>query len=167
LLPAAPALVIGALLVLARAARNWPARQVQLVGVAGAVAVLLWNAAWSRRLNVLHAGIEEEKYKQASAWASDHLPSGAVIAAMQQSGALYYYTNFAIIRWDMLQPSDFTRLVTTTNAAKRPLYAILFPFELESLGAFKEHMRGTNWQKIGQVHELTVWHWTPAGQGGR
>ena len=39
-----------------------------------------------------------------------HLPANALVASMQTSGALLYYTQFTFFRWDQVSPFDFQRI---------------------------------------------------------
>jgi hypothetical protein len=166
LLPAAPALVFGAILGARAVLDRYPATAVRSVAIAVTIAALGWNFAWGRHWTVLHAGQEEQKYLLASRWLQQRAPANAVVACMQQSGALRFYTEFTIVRWDFLKPADFDALVAATQNQGRPLYAVLFPFELESLQAFALHMPRGHWTKIGNVNELTMWRWSPTADAG-
>ncbi len=77
---------------------------------------------------------------------------------MQTSGALLYYTKFTFIRWDMMSPAEFQRIAGACAAAGRPVYAALFPYEIEDPAwrAFPLHLTG-HWTQIGAVREVTFW----------
>jgi hypothetical protein len=76
----------------------------------------------------------ERTYPVTAQWAIDHLPASALIWSSGMSGALYYYTQFPIVRFDFInrdRVSDFFRAATT---AQRPMYAVLWPHEIDELG---------------------------------
>jgi hypothetical protein len=93
-------------------------------------------------------------------WLQDHLPANAVVAAMQPSGALFYYTNFTVIRWNSIPSADFQRIAAACTAAKRPVYAALFPFEINGAqwAAFPKHLPG-RWTQIGAVRYVSFWRY--------
>lgn len=160
LLPAFPALIVGALLVLQTIAprvrpRRWPA----LAWTLAAVAIVVYGAGWMRSLRALKSGHDESAYVEVSSWAKSHLPPDAVIACMQNSGALFYYTDFALIRWDWLKPDDFRAIAAANAAAPHPVYAFLQAFEVTP--AFHHHLPG-RWDRVDQVRSVTVWKLRPA-----
>ena len=87
----------------------------------------------------------------------EHLPPNAIVASMAASGALFYYTDLPILRWDSLPPEVFESYAATLQRAGRPLYALLF--DLEEKEAFKDHLRG-HWEKVVDVRTSSVWKWT-------
>lgn len=157
LLPAFPALLVGALLVARRWAGRWTAARRWWLAPA-ALAILLHGAAWSRHLHAYTVGRSERDYPLATAWLQAHLPPDAVVAAMQVSGSLLYYTKFTFIRWDMMSAADFHRIAAACAAARRPVYAVLFPFEVEdpAWDAFGRHLPG-HWTQVGTVREVRIW----------
>ena len=123
-----------------------------------AVAILLHGAAWSRHLHAYTIGRGEKVYPEVAAWLQQHLPANAVVASMQTSGALLYYTKFTFIRWDMMSPAEYQRIAAACAVAGRPLYACLFPFEIEDAewSAFQKHLTG-HWTQIGGVRDVSIW----------
>jgi len=163
LLPAFPALLVGALLVARRWAGRWTAARSWWLAPA-ALAILLHGAAWSRHLHAYTVGRGEKVYPLTSAWMQAHLPPDSVIAAMQVSGSLLYYTRFTFIRWDMMSAADFQRIAAASAAAGRPVYAVLFPYEVEdpAWDAFGRHLPG-HWTQVGAVRQVRIWRLdTPA-----
>jgi len=132
LLPAAPALVAASLLVLrgllCRAAA-WidPGRSLPALAAVLALAAL-WCARETRDLAALGVGAEELRYGRLADWLQRSVPPDSVIVAMQVSGALFYYTHFTFIRWDVLDKGNVARVDAAIRASGRPLYAVLFPF---------------------------------------
>ena len=162
ILPAIPPSLVAALLV----ARSLVGR-LRLVPRAWwlALAVLVavvFGHAWFRRFGLarLHEG--EASYPMSAAWMRSHLPPGAVVASMQTSGALLYYTDFVFFRWDMVSTADFQRIAAACAAAGRPLYALLYPFETRDPGAFQQHLNG-HWTQIGEFHNASLWRCDSAG----
>jgi 4-amino-4-deoxy-L-arabinose transferase-like glycosyltransferase len=164
LLPAFPAMIVGSLLVgraaLARAtatSRAWTSPAARVTAGALLVAlVLVHNAWWSRRLHALNVGQDQRDYVEAAAWMQRRLPAGAVILAMQVSGSFLYYTNFPILRYDYLDGEPAQRVLALWP--EHPLYAVLFPFEVEQGRIFRNHLPG-RWEQIGAVKHITVWEY--------
>ncbi len=165
LLPIAPALVVGGLLGFRGLFRHWmtPIRSILLAGMA-LVLVAAHERHWNRRLGALYAGEAERVYPDITEWMQAHLPADAVIAAMQLTGALRYYTDFTFIRWEQLNPERFGQVVKAVESARRPLYAVLFPFEIDEWKAFERHIPGP-WRNIALLHDVSIWEWAPARSG--
>ncbi|QYM77560.1 glycosyltransferase family 39 protein [Horticoccus luteus] len=160
LLPAFPALIIGALLVLQAItprARSllWPAS----VWALAACAIIAIGAGGMRSLRALKSGRDESSYVEVSRWAQSHLPADAVIVCMQNSGALFYYTDFALLRWDWVKPDDFRHIAAANAAAPHPIYALLQDFEVPT--AFHHHLPG-RWEVVDQVRNVTIWKLRPS-----
>jgi hypothetical protein len=154
-LPAFPPLVVAALLVLQRlAARVTRPRTRWITGGAFAAAAACWQLAWSDHFNVLSIGRGEAVYRDAIAWARENIPSDAVVVSMQTSGALIYYTDYTIIRWDVLSPSDVETINANFSENNRPLFAILYPWEVEDATA--KRFPG-EWTQLGAVRHVTIW----------
>jgi hypothetical protein len=86
----------------------------------------------------------------------DHLPKDAVCLSMQMTGAIVYYTPFAFIRWDSLDAGNVGRVESVIRASGRPLYAVLFPFEVGTEGVLDKRMPG-HWTLVGKVEDVTVY----------
>ncbi len=164
LLPAFPAIIIGGLWVLRelwvlQLAPRLPSRLVaRSCGMAAVLVVLAHAAFWHHRLNAHLIGFGESVYQESCTWAREHLPADAILLTEQTSGALIYYTDFCIVRWDSLNPERFARL--SALAGKRPLVAALFPHEVQT--ALASRLPG-RWQEIGTVRHVTFWQWSPEG----
>jgi hypothetical protein len=124
-------------------------------------ALVLWhNVGWNQEFNVLDVGRGAQRYRQAAEWTTVHLPPDAAIMAMEVSGAFRYYTDFPVVRWDFLeQDRDAVQRVKGEAAAGRlPLYAVLFPYEIEQLRFFTR-IPGA-WEQVVAIQDITVWHFT-------
>jgi hypothetical protein len=173
-LPAAPALAVGGLMVIRRlaegAAGRWPDAAARLrdrlhptqAFVLALVLIAANGARWTQKLNALHIGRDERVYPEAAAWLRGHAPPDAVVVAMQMSGALIYYTDFVVIRWDQYDPASARKAVAALEAAHRPIYAALFPFEKDD--ALRASMPG-NWTQVAFVDPITIWRRDPPPPG--
>jgi hypothetical protein len=167
-LPAFPALIVAALLVardvvlprLAVSAPSWIARGASATAWPALLtaAILAHNGWWAERLVALEAGRGERKYYDVAQLTRSRLPPNAVVFAMQGSGALLYYTDFPVLRWDYLAPETLRRLQAEALAGGRPIYAVIFPFDME-LNAFKDHLHG-RWARIASVDDVTIWEFS-------
>jgi hypothetical protein len=126
-----------------------------------AAALLAISAAWQisaiQRLDVMTLEQRERTYPDSAHWAQTHLPANAAIFCLQVSGALFYYNDFLLIRWDQIASDRSSLLLATLAAQKRPIYAALFPFE--SAEAFKKI--GGHWTKLSTVGQVTFWERQP------
>lgn len=150
ILPAFSAMIILVMLVAQRIGLGMqPARR----RAAGAMLVLLvvgWNAYW-----IAHFGVwsrNEGRYQAAAQWTAQNLPPNAVVLAMQVSGSLLYYTPFTFVRYEQFDRDSFAQVEQACDAAGRPIYAMLFPFETDAV----LRMPGT-WTRIGSVAEIVIW----------
>ncbi len=152
ILPAFPLLILGMLAVLEKIPARLPRyRPFLLLGIA-AVA-FTWETSLTRRLDPTGIVQGEQTYPLAAAWAKQHLPPESAIACMQVSGALHFYTNFMVVRWDQIANGRVAPLLEMLQARHHPLYAILYPFETKDALA----RLGGEWEKIGEAGKATVW----------
>jgi hypothetical protein len=159
IMPALPALIIGSLLVLQHAAHLianvYIRRSMVFFILAGCVCQL---AIQNKRLYSLSAGKGEYVYKQACEWANSNIPSNAVILTMQCSGALKYYSEFTLVRWDMLDSATIASIEVVSKKNKTPIYAILFPFEQADV---LHHTFSGDWKLIHSEKQISFWALTP------
>jgi hypothetical protein len=168
LLPAFPPLIVGALWVACVIVASWaPTSLARMTngrlwaaGTTVAVLILMYNNAWSRRLDVLDTGVGERVYFETANWAKAHLPPDATILAMQLSGTFFYYTDFPVVRYDDFSDDGLLRLESTAAAHGMPLVAVLFPFERERLLASSTDSRVGRWRMIGEVRNVTIWRFS-------
>jgi hypothetical protein len=164
LLPAAPALVIGGLLA-ARAVVSrmsaWfdPGRSATALVVA--LLLVASSSLWrGREVDALSIGTNELRYGRVADWMETHVPKDAVCLTMQASGALFYYTKFTFLRWDALDRNNVAAVAAAVRNSKRPLYAVLFPFEVDSQ-VLEKTLPG-HWREVGLVDDVTIWRSDPA-----
>ncbi len=155
ILPAVPALIFAALLGLDVLLEKRPR------ALAAAAAVLgLWATAaswyWTVHLNTLLVPTYERAYIEVGTWARTNLPANSVVVCLHDSGAIYYYTPLAVLRWDHVAPTRFMSYAADLTHAGRPIYAIIFPFEEEE--AFAAHLPG-KWEKFSTAANRNVWRY--------
>ena len=162
ILPAVPPLLVAALLVArALAARCRLAPRAWWLAVA-AIPVFVFGFLWFRHFDLADMNSGERIYMESAEWLESHLPANAVIASMQSSGALFYYTKFTVFRWDAISSAEFERIAAACSAEGRPLYALLFPFEIEDQGAFRNHLTG-HWTRIAKIRDTSIWRYDSPG----
>lgn len=96
----------------------------------------------------------EAAYPQACAWANETLPANAVIYTMQTSGALLYYTPFTLVRWDYVTLPQRDEIDRVCAASGRPVYALVFPFEVDTMR--RNHFLD-GWTQIAGSPSVTCW----------
>lgn len=160
ILPGTPALILAGLLgfdALARAAA--PAR-VSRVRTLGAVVLAAWALGlgwyWTARHSLLHTKVYEQAYADAAAAARQQFPADALVLAGLHSGSLYYYTSFAVMRWEFVNATEFAAFRAHLDKSRRPLCALLF--DVEEREALQEKCPGT-WEKIGAVRNIGLWRY--------
>ena len=160
-LPAFPPLIVGSLWVGRALHERWSSRLDLPAFLRPAPALLIvafvlsHNAWWNQELNVLAMGRAAKRYRQAAEWTTVHLPPDAAIMAMEGSGAFRYYTDFPIVRWDLLDRDAVQRVKREAAARRFPVYAVLFSYEIEKLSFFTR-TPGT-WEKLVAIEDITVW----------
>ena len=158
LLPAAPALVIGAVLVARDLAGRLGRSRLAAAAAAGLLALVLFHEGHVlAREHILNTAQYESVYPQACAWAGRTLPPNALVLTMAASGALEHYTGLSYGRWDWLDTHPFADLRQRVERRGGRWYALLFPFEAEQ---FPGHVPG-RWKKIGTLRETSLWELEP------
>jgi len=159
LLPAAPALLVGFLLVLRDAAARLRTPAARRVAVASALAVVFaCELLADRRWRPLRAAPGENVYPlacRALAEGSHGRPTLGV--SMAFSAALRYYTDVVPVRYDFLTPERFATL--RRRAAERGwrITAILLPYEVPQAVA----KAPGPWVFLGNVQRAGLWELPP------
>jgi hypothetical protein len=160
LLPAAPALIVAALVVIeagyARVAARRPGNAVRALMAAALLAAVAVEIGEIGPLEAWTIGRGERKYGRVADWLRGHVPPNAAVVASQFSGSLFYYTGLTLLRTDQLDPATAPRAFSAARSAGRPLYAVLFPFEQAQLKAIPGP-----WSQVGAIDDVTVWRLGP------
>ena len=156
LLPGVPALILGAALVgdrvLGERRASWTAVAALIcVGVV----VLEWRGV--RRDNILEIVADQSVYPESCLWTAETVPPGAIVVAMQASGALEYYTDLTYVRWNWLDPQTFAKLREATGGEQRPWFALVFPVDAEEV---RKRIPG-HWTILGEKRGVALWRLDP------
>jgi hypothetical protein len=157
ILPAAPALIVGGLLVAlprfermrAFYAGTW-VHFLPLLVLAACLGVELGQTMPLREAWAIGHG--ERKYGRVSAWLVAHVPENSAIVMSQASGALFYFTHFTLLRYEEMKPSVAQRVRSALKSGGRPLYAVLWPYEEGNL----KKLPG-KWEHVVSVDDVTIW----------
>ena len=172
ILPAMPALLLGAALAGLELSRNAlaGARSHLARALIGAVplavfalaAVLSLAGVWKFRLWA--AGENLTVYERASNLVDERVGAGAVVVSKVFSGAVYFYTAHSVIRYDNISSGSWSRLAERLRASGTPVCALLLGHEVEK---FREKT-GALWVEVGAVGSarlLAPAHGAAAGRG--
>jgi hypothetical protein len=152
-LPAFPALIVACLLVAGRLFTGRPSWVRRLAWVAAIALVTVNGRHWNRHWNVADTGQHESVYPRAAALVNTHVPPEAFVLAGQASGAIFFYTDRGIVRWDALD-DRWPRVRAAAEKAGIPLHAVLFDFEVRP--ALLESVPG-DWSKVFERAPVTFW----------
>ena len=160
LLPGIPAMILAALLLASGLAERLAERVSQrafpwtrATGLALLCAMVLAGVWHIRRFDLLSMQAGERVYRDASLRAASATPARSLIASMQMSGALKYYTKRPIARWDAIRPERFDGLRRAAEERGFRWYALLWPFEEAD---FRKNLPG-RWERIGTVRDIGLW----------
>jgi hypothetical protein len=173
-LPALPALILSALLLLRdgtnyalekiRAARFRDSKTREILAwiprvMAGLLVVLVVHAEIGqvKKLKLLDVDEFESVYEQSCLAVKGRLPETSILVSGQLSGALTFYTHFPICLWDSLRPQSFFLLQQKAALRGWGLYALLFPSEEKE---FQNFAPGP-WEKIESYRFVSFWQYKP------
>jgi hypothetical protein len=157
MMPAFPALIVGALLavrVVFRALEvrlHLPRRGVvtpSLLPVVLLAYVLASEVGGGRRQSVLDIGAAETIYPRACRFAAERVPRGGIVLSFLMSGALERYTDLRYLRFDTMQDRPTVKQVLRLSLRQgAPWYALVHPLELD---LFRSRDLG-RWKEVGQL----------------
>lgn len=157
ILPAVPLLLIAALLGVEAIGRRLSAPAGAKFRAAAAVVIGCWALAsswyWTPRLAVLLMKGYEQTYAEGARAAREKLPPNAVVLAHAFSGALFYYTDLLLLRWDQIEAPVFARYAALAHQAGRPICAVVF----ESEEADARQRCPGKWTRIATVANAGLW----------
>lgn len=155
--PAFSAMIVLMLMIMRRIASAFSARLRWTLGLGLMIFVIGWNMAWIQHFGI--GGRGKSAYLDAAAWTRENLPKNAVILSLQTSGSLFYYTGFTILRYDFFDRNTFAKVEDACVASARPVYAVLFPHEIDEVLSVRIPGK---WTKVNSIHHVTVWRREPA-----
>lgn len=127
-LVAVPALIILGAVGFEGTLRNvgrWEFRAVLILAVAAFASLVFWQD----RRSIFKEQEFEKRYRVAAQWAKASVLSESVVVSMQASGALYYYPECAVFRWDLASDEQWGAFKALADGARLPVFAILQEFE--------------------------------------
>lgn len=159
ILPAVPFLILAGLLGIEALARRLAERAGRLFRGAAAVVLAAWAVAascyWTPSLHVFLVRTYEHNYAEAALAARERLPSGALVVVNNFSGTMYFYTDFPVLRADVVEAEEFRRHAETARRAGTPICAILFDFE--EAEAFGPTRCPGRWRKLSSLANVGFW----------
>lgn len=148
ILPAVPALIIMALLGLESFGK---------FRRTGALILALWAIGsswyWTPRLGVFLLQGYEQAYADGARAAVAALPQDAVVMSFAFSGALYFYSEFPVLRWDQMDATAFAGYAARARQAGRPVCAVIFDFEEKD--AFRRCPG--DWRRLTTLRNIGLW----------
>ena len=154
LLPALAVMAILAAVELAGWIERWPLswRAPILLGLL--LAFTAHGLSVARALDVFRLAEQSRRVEQVGDVIKRQTSDGAVILSGEQSGAMRYYTQRSILRWEAATPSTLSTAIATLAAANRPVYIVLDAWENDPFLA-----------KFGSVAEVAL-DWPPMVEAG-
>ena len=155
ILPAVPALILSAILAL----DYFLTPYLRSLRIASAL-LAIWSIGlswfWTRDFHTLLSRTYEQAYADLGQWSHDHLPANTVLITNNDSGALYYYTPFPILRWDQMNAAEFAQHAALLMRAGRPLH--LITTEAEENHVLTQRIPA-RWEKITNVAQRSIWRY--------
>jgi hypothetical protein len=170
LMPAFPALILGALLAARPLWRSLelrlhlPRRSLTSVNLLPALAlaiVVSREISVGRRQEILGIGESENAYLWSCRLAVQRLPPGAIVLSKLLSGALEAYTHLTPLRFDSMDRPTARRLLRRSLKRDRPWYALLHELEKEE---FEGRGLGS-WTVVGSVMNIELLELAPESLG--
>jgi len=155
LLPAAPAVIVAGLIVVAACLEGLKA-SLRAMALQAAIALLVCSALGAEVVQTLSLeawsiGRGERKYGRVSGWLANNLPKNSVVLACQFSGSIFYFTDFTLLRGDQIDAGTAKRVRSALQSEGRPLYAVLFAFEENLIGRIPG-----NWSVVHSDEDVLV-----------
>jgi hypothetical protein len=168
LLPAYPAMILGALLVVRDVAglfRKW-LTEVNQARLKWVVLAILLGVTLShenrniRKFDLFNFGAGEIAHYNSCRWADQTMPSNSLVVSWQMSGALWFYTERPIVRLDWTWPHQWSAVKKRAAERGYQWYALLMPFEIEEA---QKRLSG-KWTKMGMVGPVSLWRIEPSSE---
>jgi len=157
LLPTIPAIILTGLLGVEALALRFPLPRRSTLLNAAAAFLAIWAIVgsffWTKKYGILFIPQQEQAYADSTLAARETFPKDSLVVSGTTCGALYAYTDFAILRADIINAPRFKEYVALAHAVGRPVCALLFEDEEKS---FHEHCPG-DWKRVRTVRNLGLW----------
>jgi hypothetical protein len=141
---------------------RWAHGSAQRLRRGAAVLIAVWAIGmswyWSQRLGVFHIKHHENGYMTASAAARAHFPADTLVLSCHLSGAVFYYTDFPVLRWDAFNAHEFNRYAGLAQRAGVTVGAVLFADEEQP--ALREFCPG-DWTRLATIGNVGLWRLAP------
>lgn len=156
ILPAVPALILSSLVSLDYFLAPQP-RSLKIASTVLALWAIGLSVFWTREFHTLLSKSYEQAYAELGHWSHDHLPANTVLLTNNESGALYYYTSFPILRWDQMSAAEFAQHAASLARMGRPLHLITSLDEENQVLTARVPAR---WEKLAVVAHRSIWRYT-------
>jgi hypothetical protein len=155
LLPSFMAMILAILMVV-RAVASLKIRFSRSFAIFFVLFSFFWQLSVIQMLRIISQS-ESLVYFEITSWVNNNLPADSAIIAMQDSGAIFFYTDLPIIRYDILSKDELVKIANTLQKKCRSIYAILHSHEVEAAPVDLFSKLPGNWQKIHQINQIEVW----------
>jgi hypothetical protein len=129
-LPVFPIVLVFLSVTLVHGTRLIPLGPHVLLPVVIAVLIVAQMREFIRDTNVLDS-TGEQRFEQIGRYIADALPRDAVVFAVMHSGSVNFYSGRVTVRFDALQPGQFTTVAREFQRRGRPPFILLDTFEGE------------------------------------
>src|SRR5262249_4151512 len=109
-------------------------------------------------LDVFRTGAGDPVNAASCKWADQVLPARSFVATREMSGALKFYTERLIVRWDTTDPEQWPQLKSRAAEKGYQWYALLLPVEVEEA---QKRLSG-KWVQMGALNQVSLWRIEPS-----
>jgi hypothetical protein len=153
LLPAIAIMLLFASVLTLSGVRRLPTAVRLPVGVTLLAMLIAASLVAARSRQVFELQDQERKYRDAGAFASEHLQTNAFVLAGQHSGSLRYYADRPTLRWDVLGPGHLDEALADLRSEGYQPFAVL---DAEEDREFRAKFGGAGQQAIDRLTPLAV-----------
>ena len=162
LLPALAVMAIFAAVELTSWIERWPTAWRLPMFIALTLGLIAHGLVVARSLDTFKLVDQLRRVEQVADFVVRHLPREAVILSGEQSGAMRYYTDRPILRWEAATPETLRAAIATLENAGRPVYIALDAWEQEPFtGKFSGVAEvALDWPAVleaGTSHRTRLW----------
>jgi hypothetical protein len=130
LLPAMAIAAIAVSVFVATMTRKLPAAAHGPLVIAITLVLSAWQIANARELGVFRFAARQSRAMLAGHYLGSALPHNAVVITGEQSGAVRYYSERPIVRWDLLKPADLPLVINELTASGHEAWLALDDWEV-------------------------------------